>query len=376
MKKIVGIFAIGMLVSLSALGQERQTVYSITQERHEIPWYEEQLSLWEKYVEEHQYDAPAWYNYYSSARAIKNLNWEDREEYKNWGKECTKIAEAAYKAVPNSFEGNHIIWWDSGNDEAKREFLMRAHEIAPDDTRAFDDLMIYYELNRNGEKFSELCLKIYESGELPASILNWGYNVLSELDENAIVFTSGDNDTYALWLVQQVKGFRKDVIVINSYLITLKDYQEKIFAELGLPEFEGEIDGVHRAIFDNEKEIPVYVDVCGIKFFEKDSIMDDVYLTGLAYKYSKDDVDNVSLIRRNYEKRYLLDYLTHQFSTHQSDGVADSFSELYLPSLIKLYKHYHETEEQEKKAVIEVLLLKIGKKFGQIDTVQELIKDC
>lgn len=373
MKKIFGIIAAIALLSTTSFAQERQTVYSITQERHEIPWYETQLSLWEKYLKDHQEDAAAWYNYYSAARAIKNLNWENREEYKAWGKECTKIANDAYNAVPNSFEANHIIWWDSGNDESKRSFLMRAHEIDPNDTRAFDDLMIYYEINRDMEKFKELCIKIYESGELPASILNWGYNVLSELDENAIVFTSGDNDTYALWIVQQVKGFREDVTVVNSYLITLKAYQEKIFRELGLREFNGEIEGVHKAIFENKQEIPVYVDVCAVRFFEKDSIKDKLYLTGLAYKYCNDEFDNTSIIKRNYEKRYLLDYLTEQFSVHQSDGIAKSFTELYIPSMIKLYKHYRDSEETTKKENLEKLLLKIGEETDQTETIENLI---
>jgi hypothetical protein len=144
---------------------------------------------------------------------------------------------------------------------------------------------------------------------------------------------------------------------------------------LGLPKYEGELAGVHKAVFENEKDIPVYVDVCGIKFFEKDSIMDKVYLTGLAYKYCENEMDNISLIRRNYEKRYLLDYLTHQFSTHQSDAIGDSFSELYIPSMIKLYKHYRESEELEEMKNIETLLLKLSAKTDKLEMVQEIIDE-
>lgn len=376
MKKIFGFIIATLMLAFTGISQERETVLSITQERHEIGWYETQLSLWEKYVTEHSDDAPAWYNYYSAARAIKNLNWETPEEYKKWSKECNTISDNAYKAVPNSFEANHMVWWDSGNDESKREFLMRAHEIAPNDTRAFDDLMIFYELNQNQEKFHELCVKIYESGELPASILNWGYNVLAELDENAIVFANGDNDTYALWLVQEVKGFRKDVTVMNTYLIKVEDYQKKLFQKIGLPEFDGPKEELYNAIFMNEKGIPVYVDVCGIKFFEEYSVLEDLYLTGLAYKYSKKDLDNTSLIRRNYEKRYLLDYLTEQFASHPSDGVADNFLSLYLPSMIKLYSHYKNSEETMKMDEINTLIQKISKRTGKEGLVEQLLKDC
>ena len=57
-------------------------------------------------------------------------------------------------------------------------------------------------------------------------------NYLASVDENGILITFGDNDTFPLWYAQEVEGFRPDVRILNYTLSGMYWYVEQLYNKL------------------------------------------------------------------------------------------------------------------------------------------------
>ena len=271
------------------------------------------------------------------------------------------------------------MYWNGKLGQNDEKYLVKAYEFRPEDPRVLLDYLIKSELERDKVTFSKVAKKLYEINRMPSGALSWAYNVLTEVSENGIVFTAGDNDTYALWIVQEAMNYRKDVTVINSYMIQIDDYRAKLFKEKGLAPLEMDKKNpgstpFFKQIFENNAKIPVHVSTSASGLFTDTTITDNLYLTGLTYIYSLEDVENIAVIKRNFEKRFLLDHLTKTFSYSYGDLDA-RIKHMYLPGLMKLYSHSKTADDLEGIAYYKGLIDSIAKELNIEAEIQKALAE-
>jgi len=373
MKRILFFIFCGLTITTNA--QEKEPVYSIVEEIHGKEWYEIQLELWEEDATNGSKSTNAWYNYYASSRALLNLTeGDERKEYKELGKTITK---SVLKEYPDSFEANYVALWSGGlsNDEYEY-YYSKCKELGGDDPRFFDEILIYSEINWINAERAEISEKMIHNNYLAAGVMNWGYNVLTEVEKGGIILSVGDNDTYALWLNKYGMGHRTDVTVLNVHMLFIDKYRENYFEKLGIAPINTEglsKNDMIAHVMRNDKGIPVHIATTAYHCLEDAALDSNLYLTGVTYQYSEEPLDNNSLIRRNFENRFALDYLKVKFSCHQMDQIALSFDATYVAAMVKLYKMYETSGEVQKMEKLAVLMEKASEYTGMAEEIQKII---
>lgn len=370
MKLFLGL--IQMSFAFQGLAQKPEPVYSVVRQIHDFDWYEKQAKAWKQEIDNGTTNTMAWHYWFEANRMAANFcdlkKWESKKG--DYFVDRKKIIELAEKAIPNSFELNYMKIYDdragSGTGEA---FIMNAQQIRPYDRLLFSWLVNLY-LNKNDKVNLELtCKKWFDSNEMPQELLITAYNNLISLDQNAILVTNGDNDTYPYWVLQQAKGIRTDVLVINASLALNQDYRIWTFKEFGIPQInllnDSNLtsDKIFKHLVENVSNKPIYISIfVGEKVFT--DYADKTYLTGLSYKYSAKPFDNIAELRNNIENKYMLDFLKYSFYNNYAQSMVNLVNGNYLVIFMKLYEHYVLSGESAKAAKMKELAKTVATNTG------------
>ncbi|MDR2037836.1 MAG: hypothetical protein LBQ60_07930 [Bacteroidales bacterium] len=360
----------------SVFSQKAETVHSFARVLKDLDWYKEQARLWKNEIDNKTTNAEAWVNFYKANRAIERyFGIDPGKQQEEYLVPMAQIVEKAEKAIPHTFELNFIKSEDRFYDEEGIACLLQAQKMRPYDPLLIPSLMTYYAINNDKKNIRVVSQKWYDSNEMAIEFLATGYNMLMSLDDNAIILVYGDNDTYPIWILQNVLNVRTDVTAVNMMMAQIDKYRQWFFKENSIPEFtvnENEMKTVPALIHHvvrNVKTRPVYIS----PFADKNiyaGFSDKLYMTGLALKYSEKAFDNIAVLKNNIENKFLLDFLKITLQNSISESLIAKMNLGYVAPFLRLYEHYRLSNETVKMKNIKSMAQTISEKAGVPEWMQ------
>lgn len=390
MRTLTGIILCGAFLTFGTPGlsaaAKPETVPGFTQMQMSPEWYREQADIWKQVVSREPQNGAAWLNYF---KAERYAGFGDTSRSQQEKSERMKALIAGMgAAIPHTFEYHYAAWWNGGNRAEEFSHLEKAYQIRQDDAELSDDFISYYELKGDREQVKNFCRKWYATHTMSPALLNYHYNVLMSLEKNAVLVTSGDNDTYPVWLLQYAKGVRPDVTVLNTGLIGMPEYREKLLkdnsigGDPNLLNLEGKetknwdeaMAEFLQSVAEKTTKRPVYFALTAYPEYLS-LIREDLYTVGLVSRYSAKRLDNIALLKKNWEN-YHLDYL--DFSTYDEEylfnkQLLQQLNMNYITPAVVLYEHYILAGDREDAERMSQFALRIARAGGQEDDVQNYL---
>lgn len=136
-----------------------------------------------------------------------------------------------------------------------RKYLERAVAIDPNFVDPWFALVTHYMDSGDEERLDFALRRLLESGIITDEIIDFNYNLLLSLEENGILITNGDNDTYPGWILTRILKTRPDIRIVNRSLLNTTWYPIYVIKQ-GLPRFisKGELGDLRDKIIRGMKK--------------------------------------------------------------------------------------------------------------------------
>jgi hypothetical protein len=356
-----------LLLSSLVRAQKPEKIYPFARHFYTAPYLTEQSTLWKKEVDKDRKNREAWYNYYYANRNLlfadtARVVRQEREKY------ISRLIDDMGEAIPESYEYNLCRWLHGRWNMKLISYLEKAQQLGPERPEHLDFSIVLAEMKGDRAKRDKWVKLKFDAGQFSTGLLYYNYNVLAGLPENAIIITSGDNDTYPIWYLQSM-GIRPDVDIFHTSLNHIKEYRDALSARLEIKSLDG-ADTPWHTCEGNRANVVTWLSgqtrrpVCvGLTAHQnvKSAPAENLYLTGLAYAYSTTPIDNMAVLKRNFEKEYALDYLEKSFFPDISSDLVKIVNTNYIVPMLKLFEHYRVAGDYYQTERIRRLLLSIAK---------------
>jgi hypothetical protein len=375
---LIAVFSFSSKTNTIKVEAKAEEVPLILKECKTHQFYVEQAKLWQQQLKSNPKDESGWFNLFKANRFAKNTYNSENSPEISWTKNTEWIKEADHLLegkeivkqieanIPGTFMSYYLKYYN--NDSIVKEdfhLLEKAYAINPNFYEIYDDFILNYEIDGNVEKRKEFNTKWFKSNDFSENLLNYNYNVLNSLKENSVIFSFNDNDFFGPKMLQDALGVREDVTVVNlSLMDTEIEYRNAILKRLGIKLLDQKFVGewaendkkiIEYIIANKSDELPLYFGLeCGESL--KKTFEDKLYMVGLALEYSEENIDNMAILKNNFENKYLLDYIKIQFTNDSYDVSVDGN---YMHGISCLYDHYKLSGDLTKVVEMRELALTI-----------------
>ena len=357
-----------------------QPIESFVKVEYEPDWYANQAELWHKEALKNPSNDDAWINWFRATRynMILSDGFDEVDETK-----LADIAQTVRKQRPDSYARYMLDYYCSmwiNSSEEYEDNMSKAISMRPDNRVLYPDYVVYLLKNGNQEQMDDILKRWYNLGEYSYSLLNYAYNEMAGMEQNGIIFVNGDTPTYSKLLVKYGKDLFPDITVICMSLLATPEYRSTVSKELGIspipePDYQNYDKWTDDAVMHiiRESKRPCYFSTV---IPNLPSFQDKLYSEGLVYKYSDKKYDNLAVKQKNFEKKYLLDYLYEQFTPETYEATAYKLNLNYIPCFKSLLDYYKESGQKQKyKELYGLMRLIASKTDGISDELRKFYYD-
>jgi len=341
-------------------------------------YYGQQSILWKERAQKNDAPVLAWFNYFMAT------------EYSFIGGTLSSDAKKkTLKGILKQVKQNHDNTFEYLQLKARVEpdnmaAILKAQQLIPEDPEPYTSLIRHAAINGEKQKFSKYTKALYETASIHPALMDYNYNMLMSTAENAVLLTNGDNDTYPTWLLQDVKSIRTDVTVINIYLA--KGYPGYLALQLnkaGLKRFKADPEKMSHAEFlkslcehVTEQKRPIYL-AATVFAGTYEEIKDQLFTTGLTFRYSKKRFDNVAEIDKYWKQYYRLDSLTKSWYSEQhiSDNLVNQLNMNYISPALALANKAEEANDQREADRFINIIKMLAERADQLAEINDYLNN-
>ena len=266
------------------------------------------------------------------------------------------IADDIAEAAPGSFEAGLATYYLEFPAPASHAALAQAMTMGPDRPEVFGPAL--GDALRRGDPTGQQrwAKALLDRGAPDPSLLDWAHDLLASTTQGAVLFTAGEMDTYTALALQQARGVRSDVLLVDLRLLADRDYRERTWKACGKGGVPADGPDFARRLASSGNR-PVLLSPALPTSWAK-ALAKELYPTGLALRLSPTPYDPLPELAANWAKL-------------RKNMRAGPLARNYLPAGALLLEHYRATGQEQQAASLEHELRGMATAIGALPRLYE-----